>query len=68
MSLEEQRECIKAFQSSIRKSENALANMIFPSLESMYVKSAAGSPQRTLLARRIKAFQLAIQAMEDHSI
>lgn len=115
VSHEDQLESIKAFQSTIRKSENALANMIqknlsttllqkrlkalhigvallenvwnheaephsytkediaearlvltglFPSLHSMYAKSKEGSPQKTLLERRIKAFQLAVQAME----
>jgi hypothetical protein len=111
---EEQLESIKAFQSTIRKSENALANMtqkgnnttlvqkrlkalyiglavlefvwnrkshpyteqdiagarlvlmgLFPSLESMYAKFKEGSPQKTLLERRIKAFHLAVQAMDD---
>ncbi|WP_458462466.1 hypothetical protein [Paenibacillus sp.] len=114
VSYEEQLESIKAFQSTIRKSENAFANMtqksnnttllqkrlkalyiglallenvwnqkshpyteediaearlvlvgLFPSLESMYAKSKAGSPQKTLLERRIKAFHLAVQAMND---
>jgi len=111
---EEKLESIKAFQSAIRKSENALANMnqkganttllkkrlkalyigldvletawdlkahhyveedlaearnvlssLFPSLESMYGKSKEGSPPKTLLERRIKAFALAVQAMKD---
>ncbi|OMF17948.1 hypothetical protein BK131_08395 [Paenibacillus amylolyticus] len=117
VSQEEQLESIKAFQSTIRKSENALANMIqkssnttllqkrlnalhigaallenvwnheaephpytneeitearlvlvglFPSLESMYAKSKEGSPQKTLLERRIKAFHLAVQAMDTY--
>ncbi|WP_340017175.1 hypothetical protein [Paenibacillus sp. FSL K6-1318] len=117
VSHEEQLESIKAFQSTIRKSENALVNMtqnsnnttllqkrlkalhigaallenvwnhevephsytkeeitearlvlvgLFPSLESMYTKSKAGSPQKTLLERRIKAFHLAVQAMDTY--
>ncbi|MBB6020041.1 hypothetical protein HNR77_001102 [Paenibacillus sp. JGP012] len=110
-----QRQSIEAFQSAIRKSENALKNMkgkeantsviekrlhalivslytlehtwngrddqhyssleisearqvmnnLLPSLERMMEKSAAGTPQHTLLERRIRAFQLAIQAMEQ---
>lgn len=108
-------ESIKSFQSSIRKSEKALEQMIqkganttlvkkrlkalhiglamlesvwnqkphhytqedlaeartiltglFPSIENIYVKLKAGTPQRTLLERRIKAFELAAQAIDDH--
>ncbi|MGN7412902.1 hypothetical protein [Paenibacillus sp. SAF-068] len=117
VSQEDQLESIQAFQSTIRKSENALVNMtqnrnnttllqkrlqafyiglalldkqwnqkvhsytkediaearlvlsgLFPSLESMYAKSKEGSPQKTLLERRIKAFHLAVQAMDDLAI
>lgn len=35
-----------------------------PSVENSYAKSKAGSPQRTLLERRIKALRLAVQAIE----
>jgi hypothetical protein len=38
---------------------------LFPSLEDIYAKSPAGSPQRTLLERRIKALELAVQAIGD---
>jgi hypothetical protein len=38
---------------------------LFPSIENMYAKSKAGSPQRTLLERRIKSLKLAVQAI-DH--
>ncbi|MRN56458.1 hypothetical protein [Paenibacillus monticola] len=104
-------ESIKSFQSTIRKSEKALAQMtekganttllmkrlkalniglamlenvwnqrphhysqeelaeahnvlisLFPSMENIYAKSKAGSPQRTLLERRIKALELAVQS------
>ena len=107
-------ESIKSFQSTISKSENALAQMtqkganttllkkrlkalyiglamlenvwyqkphyytqedlaearnvlegLLPSIENSYAKSKAGSPQRTLLERRIKALELAIQANDD---
>jgi hypothetical protein len=109
-------ESIKSFQSTINKSENALAQMtqkgsnttllkkrlnafciglamlenvwnqrphhytlenlaearnvltgLFPSIENIYAKSKAGSPQRTLLERRIKALELAVQAIDDLS-
>lgn len=109
-----QLESIASFQSTIRKSENALAQMtrkganttllekrlkslniglamlenvwnqkahhytreeiaearhiligLFPSIESIYDKSKAGSPQKTLLERRIKSLELAVQAIDD---
>ncbi|MNW35644.1 hypothetical protein D3C74_126440 [compost metagenome] len=37
------------------------------SVEHSYAKSKAGSPQRTLLERRLKALELAIQAIDDLS-
>jgi hypothetical protein len=107
-------ESLKAFQSAIRKSENALENMaqkgsnttlikkrlhalqaglallesaweqrphdynreelieargvlvgLFPSLQGMYEKAKAGGPQKTLIERRIKAFELAAEAIDD---
>ncbi|MGH2318548.1 hypothetical protein ACRC6Q_12300 [Planococcus sp. SE5232] len=109
-----QLESIKSFQSTIRKSEKALAQMkekgastrliekrlqafdiglavletvwhekpnsyskeemteardvlagLLPSIESMHTKAEPGSPQRTLLERRIKSMELAIEAMDD---
>jgi hypothetical protein len=109
-------ESIKSFQSTISKSENALAQMtqkgsnttllkkrlkalyiglamlenvwnqrphhytqedlaearnvltgLFPSIENIYAKSKTGNPQRTLLERRIKALELAVQAIDDLS-
>lgn len=109
-------ESIKSFQSTISKSEKALAQMtkkgsnttllkkrlkalyiglatledvwnqiphdytkedlaearnvitgLFPSIENIYAKLKVGSPQRTLLERRIKALELAIQAIDDLS-
>lgn len=109
-------ESIKSFQSTISKSENALAHMtqkdsnttllkkrlnalyiglamlenvwnqrphhytqedlaearnvligLFPSIENIYAKSKSGTPQRTLLERRIKALELAVQAIDDLS-
>ncbi|CZQ88444.1 hypothetical protein [Trichococcus collinsii] len=107
-------ESLKSFQSTIRKSENALSRMtekganttlvakrlqalhiglavleqdwdekphpftqedladarillagLLPSIEGIYAKSKPGSPQKTLLERRIKSLKLAIQAMDD---
>ncbi|MGQ8872339.1 hypothetical protein [Paenibacillus sp. TSA_86.1] len=113
-----QRQSIEAFQSVIRKSKNALQNMVekgantsviekrlhaliislhilehdwsgkgdqhydslevsearhviinlLPSLERMMEKSATGTPQYTLLERRIRAFQLAAHAMEQKGV
>lgn len=109
-----QLESIKSFQSAIRKSEKALAQMkgkgastslsekrlralrvglaalekvwhekpysyrkeemaeardvlagLLPSLESMYAKSKARSPQGTLLEKRISSIELAIGAIDE---
>jgi hypothetical protein len=114
VSFEVKTESIKAFQSAIRKSENALQNMILkganttlinkrlhalqvelavlgsyweqrphnctrkelvetrnmligllPSLQKMEEKAKAGSPQKTLIERRIKALELAVEAIDD---
>ncbi|EJS74710.1 hypothetical protein [Bacillus cereus] len=40
---------------------------LLPSIEKAYVKSKAGSPQRTLLERRITSLELAIQAIDATS-
>jgi hypothetical protein len=40
---------------------------LFPSIEGVFAKSKAGSSQRTLLERRMKALELAIQAIDDPS-
>lgn len=40
---------------------------LFPSIENIYAKSKEGSPQKTLLKRRIKALELAVQAIDDLS-
>ena len=42
-------------------------NGLLPSIESIWAKSKVGSPQKTLLERRIKAFKLAVQAIDDIS-
>ncbi|MCA1040043.1 hypothetical protein LCM00_11080 [Bacillus infantis] len=38
---------------------------LFPSIENTYDKLKAGSPQRTLLDRRLKALELAVEAIDD---
>ncbi len=45
---------------------NVLTGLL-PSIERAYDKSKAGSPQRTLLTRRIKALELSIQAINKLS-
>lgn len=40
---------------------------LFPSIENSYAKLKAGSPQRTLLERRMKALELAVQAIDGVS-
>jgi hypothetical protein len=40
---------------------------LFPSIKNSYAKSKVGSPQKTLLERRIKALELAVQAIDDLS-
>ena len=42
-------------------------NGLLPSIESIWAKSKVGSSQKTLLERRIKAFKLAVQAIDDIS-
>lgn len=53
-------------QEDLTEARNVLTDL-FPSIEDIYAKSKAGSPQRTLLERRIKAFELAVQAIDDLS-
>ncbi|WP_374966560.1 hypothetical protein [Lysinibacillus sp. RS5] len=38
---------------------------LLPSMENIYMKSKIGSPQRTLLERRMKALKLAVQAIDE---
>jgi len=40
---------------------------LFPSIENSYAKSKTGSPQRTLLERRRKALELAVQAIDEYA-
>ncbi|MFX3634296.1 MAG: hypothetical protein ACE3L7_23015 [Candidatus Pristimantibacillus sp.] len=53
-------------QEDLAAARNVITGL-FPSIENSYVKSTAGSPQRTLLERRIKALELAVQAIDDLS-
>ncbi|WP_039042329.1 hypothetical protein [Sporosarcina sp. ZBG7A] len=45
----------------------SVLNGLFPSIENSYAKSKAGSPQKTLLERRIKALGLAVKAIDNLS-
>lgn len=51
-------------EEDLAEARNVLTGL-FPSIESIYVKSKAGSSQKTLLERRIKALELAIQAIDE---
>lgn len=50
----------------LAEARNVLTGL-FPSIENSYAKLKAGSPQKTLLERRIKALDLAVQAIDDLS-
>lgn len=51
-------------QEDLAKARIVLAGLL-PSIENIYMKSKVGSPQRTLLERRIKALELAVQAIDE---
>jgi hypothetical protein len=53
-------------QEELSEAHNVLTGLL-PSIENIYAKSKAGSPQRTLLERRIKALELAVQVIDDLS-
>ncbi|ULL19890.1 hypothetical protein DVH26_20545 [Paenibacillus sp. H1-7] len=53
-------------QEDLAEARNVITGL-FPSIENSYVKSKDGSPQRTLLERRIKALELAVQAIDGLS-
>ena len=53
-------------QEDIAEAQSTLIGL-FPSIEKVYAKSKTGSPQRTLLERRIKALELSVQAIDDYS-
>ncbi|MCG3087690.1 hypothetical protein [Sporosarcina cyprini] len=56
----------KPFQSSREEimAAREVLDGLMPSLENMYEKSKPGSPQRTLLERRIRAIELSIEVMK----
>jgi hypothetical protein len=51
-------------QVDLTEARKVLIGLLSP-IKDIYAKSRAGSPQKTLLARRIKALELAIQAIDD---
>ncbi|QSF42594.1 MULTISPECIES: hypothetical protein [Paenibacillus] len=51
-------------QEDLAEARKVIAGL-FPSIQNSYAKSKTGSPQRTLLERRIKALELAVQAIDD---
>lgn len=51
-------------QEDLSEARNILVGLL-PSIEDIYDKSKEGSPQKTLLERRIKALELAVQAIDD---
>jgi hypothetical protein len=51
-------------QKDLTEAHNVLTSLL-PSIENSYVKSKAGSPQKTLLERRRKALKLAIGVIDD---
>ena len=53
-------------QEDLAEARNVLTGL-FPSIENVYVKSKVGSPQKTLLERRIKSLEFAVQAIDDLS-
>ncbi|SOC22601.1 hypothetical protein SAMN05880501_11459 [Ureibacillus xyleni] len=52
-------------QEEIEEARNVLAGLL-PSIETIYRKSKVGSPQKTLLERRIKAMELAVEEIDRH--
>lgn len=53
-------------QDDLAEARNVLAGLL-PSIEKIDVKSKVGSPQKTLIERRMKALELAIQAIDNFS-
>ena len=53
-------------QEDLADARNVLIGLL-PSIEKIYVKSKLGSPQRTLLERKFKSLELAIQAINNTS-
>jgi len=48
----------------LTEARNVLTSLM-PSIENAFTKTNEGSPQRTLLKRRIQALELAVQAIDD---
>lgn len=53
-------------QEELIEAHNVLIGLL-PSMKNIYAKTKAGSPQRTLLERRLKAMELAGKAIDDLS-
>lgn len=51
-------------QEDLAEARKVIVGLV-PSIQNSYAKSKTGSPQRTLLERRIKALELAVQAIND---
>jgi hypothetical protein len=51
-------------QEELAEARNVLTGLL-PQIEKIYAESKEGSPQKTLLKRRIRAFHLAVQAIDD---
>nr|WP_285858537.1 hypothetical protein [Paenibacillus sp. MER 99-2] len=51
-------------EEEIREAHHTITGL-FPTLEIQYAKAKAGSAQKTLLERRIRAFELAVQMMSN---
>lgn len=56
----------KYAQEDLAEARNVLTGLL-PSIEDIYAKSKTGSPQRTLLERRIRALELVIQEIDELS-
>jgi hypothetical protein len=50
-------------QEDLAEARNVLTGL-FPSIEDIYARLKVGSPQRTLLERRIRALELAVRAID----
>lgn len=48
----------------LAEAHNVLAGLL-PSIQKIFAKVKEGSPQKTLLKRRIKSLELAVQAIDD---
>jgi hypothetical protein len=53
-------------QEELMEARSVITGLV-PSIESSYAKLKTGSPQRTLLERRMKALELAVQAIDELS-